>query len=394
MYTDSIKKKWMNRYPRIAELEERCKARIPHVSWGYLKTGTGYGLSERRNGHDWDDITFLPRFMKGPITPDLRVELLGRAYDAPFGIAPIGMPALVWPQADLRLARLARRKNIPFCLSTVGTETPEVVGSEVGDVGWFQLYPPKDPEVLRDLLGRVRASGFRVLVFTADIPLLSRREESKKAGFTMPPRLTPRMIWDGLIHPDWLVNTLHAGLPRLKTVEPYSPSRDMKIVAVFARYDFRAAFDWAYLQRVRDLWEGPIVLKGILHPGDVEPALRIGVDAIGVSNHGGRQFDGAPSAIRALPGIAREVGNRVPILFDSGIQSGLDVIKAFALGADFVLAGRAFLYGLGALGERGVEHAFEILREEVFNNMVQLGVSTMNEVQELEPFLPPDPSSL
>ncbi len=386
MYTEAIRKKWMNRYPRISELAQRCHRRIPEVSWQYLRSGTGQNRAFERNCDHWDRIAFLQRFMKGPIQPDLHVEFLGRRYQAPFGMAPIGMPGVIWPGADRILAHLARERGIPFCLSTVGTETPEVIGPVVGEMGWFQLYPPKDLDVLMDLLKRARDSGLHTLVFTADIPLLSRREDARKAGFTMPPRITPRLAWDGLTHPQWLWRVLRLGMPRLKTVEPYSPSRDMKTVAVYARFDFRASFDWEYLKRVRELWEGPLILKGIMHPGDVEPALEIGVDAIGVSNHGGRQFDGAPSAISALPGLAREVGGRVPLVFDSGIGSGLDIIRAYALGADFVLAGRPFLYGLGALGARGAEHAFEILRDEVFNNMVQLGVRNMEEVRRLEPF--------
>lgn len=386
MYTEALRKKWMNRYPRVSDLEEKCRQRVPFVAWQYLKTGTGQGHSERSNHSELDRITFLPRFMKGKITPDPVVNLFGQTYAMPFGVAPIGMPGLVWPGADVYLARMAHRQRIPYCLSTVGTETPEVVGKEVGDMGWFQLYPPADVQILKDLLERVKGAGFRVLVFTADIPLLSRREDSRKSGFTMPPKITARLIGDGLLHPAWSLKMLSSGFPRLKTVEPYSPSKDMKTVAVYARYDFRAAFDWEYLERVRELWQGPLILKGILHPEDVQPALQLGVDAIGVSNHGGRQFDGAPAAILALPGVAEEVAGRVPVLFDSGINTGLDIIRAVASGADFVLVGRPFMYGLGALGERGAEHVFEVLKDELHNNMVQLGVKNMQEVAGLAPF--------
>jgi len=383
------RKKLMNSYPRVADVREKCRKRIPNVAWQYLHTGTGIGEAEERNRKALSEITLLPQFMKGELTLDTSTTLFGKKVQAPFGVAPIGMPSLIWPKADKVLAKMAQQKQIPYCLSTVGTATPETIGSLVGDMGWFQLYPPKDLNTLHHLLERVKNAGFKALVFTADIPKLSRREEAKKAGFTLPPKITPKLVWDGLTHPKWLKATLWSGIPNLPTVRAYSPLKDRNNVAVFARTTFRAAFDWEYLKRVRELWQLPIVLKGLLHPDDIETALTIGVDAIGVSNHGGRQFDGAPAAIHALPNMVRMVGGKIPVLFDSGVTSGLDVIRALALGADFVLLGRAFMYGLGALGKVGATHVFDIVYDELCNNMIQLGVSNIEEIKKLQPFAKP-----
>jgi len=253
-------------------------------------------------------------------------------------------------------------------------------------MGWFQLYPPKDRKVLGQLLQRAKDSNFETLIVTVDIPALSRREEARKAGLTIPPKTTPRLIWQALTHPAWARATLQTGTPQLKTVAPYSDRKDSKSIAAFARLHFRVNLDWEYVRTVRDMWEGPVVLKGILHPGDVARALSIGIDGIGVSNHGGRQFDGAPAAIDALPAIVEEVNGKAAIVFDSGINSGLDIIRALALGADFVLLGKAFMYGVAALGKYGATHAAEILFDDLKNNMAQLGVTSIGEIKRLNPW--------
>ena len=226
--------------------------------------------------------------------------------------------------------------------------------------------------------------GFHTLVITADVPMPSRRERTKRAGLRTPPKITPRFIWQGMTHPAWSVATLRAGLPRLRTMENYSESKDMAAVAEFVRFKFRVNLDWEYVKQVRDEWDGPVILKGILHEEDARKAVEIGLDGIVVSNHGGRQFDGAPASIERLPIIYNEVGGKIRILFDSGVRSGLDVLRALALGADFVLLGRAFLYGVAALGRHGGPHVGQILKEELVNNMAQLGVSTIRELKSLK----------
>jgi L-lactate dehydrogenase (cytochrome) len=374
----------MNKYPSIDDLATKAQKRIPNIAWQYLATGTGSGKAVLRNREGLDKVTFLPQFMKGEVTVDTTTNFLGTDYAAPFGVAPIGLSGLMWARSEFMLAQMAKNYRIPYCLSTVATQTPEAVGPLVGDMGWFQLYPPKDRSVLSTILKRAKASNFNTLVITVDIPALSRREEAIKAGLTIPPKISSRLIWDALMHPAWTWATLQAGSPQLKTLAPYSDKKDTNSVAAFARTHFRVNLDWGYVQAVRDMWHGPLILKGLLHPSDISKALSIGVEGIGVSNHGGRQFDGTPAAIYALPAIVKEVNGRAAIIFDSGVNSGLDIVRALALGADFVLLGRAFMYGVAALGEMGADHTTEILLDDLRVNMLQLGVETIEEIKNLK----------
>ena len=374
----------MDKYPGIVDLEEKAQKRIPNVAWEYLQSGTGADDASKRNRTKLRDITLLPQFIKGTFNPDLRTTLFGRDYKTPFGVAPVGLSGLVWPKAECILARTANQYGFPYCLSTVATETPETVGPLVGEMGWFQLYPPKNPDILRDLLKRAEANEFHTLIITADVPAPGRRERSRKAGMSMPPKINLKMAWEGITHPAWLIETLSHGLPSLKTVETYSDSKDMKSMAEFARFKFRGDLDWDYIRRVRELWKGAIILKGLLHPQDAKKAVEAGMDGVGVSNHGGRQFDGAPAAVEALPAIVEAIGGQAKVIFDSGIMSGLDIIRALALGADFVMSGKAFMYGVAALGDRGANHVADILIEDLRNNMMQLGVTSIEEIKTLE----------
>jgi len=367
----------MDKYPSISDLEEKAKRRLPNVAWEYLQSGTGRDVAVNRNRQQLDKITLTPQFMKGKLDVDLSTNLFGTDYKAPFGIAPVGLTGLIWPKAEFILAKTAKQYGIPYSLSTVATQTPETVGPLVGEMGWFQLYPPKDESILRDLLKRAKENGFTTLIITADVPAPGRREASKKAGLTIPPKITPRLAWEGITHPLWLWETLRAGLPHLKTVAPYCESKDSKAIAEFARFRFRGDLDWDYIKTVRDIWSGPIILKGLLHPQDAMQAIAIGIDGIGVSNHGGRQFDGAPAAIDALTVMAKEIDGKAKVIFDSGVRSGLDIVRAISQGADFVLCGKAFMYGCAALGKRGGDHAADILIEDLTNNMKQLGVTSI-----------------
>lgn len=372
-------------YPEINDLKKRAKTRIPHVSWEYLSCGTGDERAVLRNEEALAKVTLLPRFMKGYQEPELATTLFGKRYDAPFGVAPIGLTGLIWPRAEHILAQMAAKYRIPYCLSTVATQTPETIGPLVGDMGWFQLYPPREDALRADVLKRAKDSGFHTLVVTADVPAPSRRERVSRAGLQMPPRLTPSFIVQGILHPQWSLETLKIGLPSLKTMEKYADSKEMAGLASFVRKKIGGTLSWDYLKEVREQWDGELVLKGLLHPDDAEKAISIGVEGIQVSNHGARQFNGAPAAIEALAPIVQQVQGRAAVLFDSGVRSGLDIIRALALGADFVFLGRAFMYGVAAFGNQGGDHVAEILRADLINNMLQLGVSTIDEVKALQP---------
>ncbi len=375
----------LQKYPAISDLYKLAKKRIPLIAWEYLDMGTGEDVALTRNRTGLDRITLLPEFMKGKQTQNTTTELFGQSYAAPFGVAPVGLTGLMWPNAEVILAKAAAQYGFPYCLSTAATQTPETIGDVVGEMGWFQLYTPRDETICDDLLLRARDSGFRTLVVTADIPAASRRERTARAGLRMPPSITPYFVLQAAQHPAWTIATLKNGLPRLRTVEKYADATDIRNAAKFVGERFGGTLSWEYLQRIRDAWDGPLVLKGILHPNDAEKAISIGIDGIGVSNHGGRQLDAAPAAIDALPPIVAQVNGRAKIIFDSGIRSGLDVIRALALGADFVLCGRAFMLGVSAFGEAGGTHAAEILLADLKTNMAQLGVETIEEVKALVP---------
>lgn len=370
------------RYPTVWDLQKKAQKRLPHFSWAYLETGTGDEQGLIRNQESMTNVTLIPRFLKGELKPDITTVLFGQEYASPFGMAPVGLTGLIWPNADQILARTAKKHKLPFCLSAMGSDTPETIGPLVGDMGWFQLYPPRDKEIRDDLLNRAKASGFKILVVTADAPVLSRRERMLRAGLKMPPAITPNFIFQLLTHPCWALATLLAGFPNLKTMVKYAGTTNMKKLAEFVDQDIGRTLSWEYLHEVRDQWDGPLVLKGILHPDDVNKAIQAGVDGVIVSNHGARQFNGAPAAIDVLPSIADQFRGKTAILFDSGVCSGLDILRAIALGADFVFLGRAFMYAVAALGDMGGDHVTNILIEDLKNNMVQLGTSTIEDVKQ------------
>ncbi|MCA0153451.1 alpha-hydroxy acid oxidase [Winogradskyella vincentii] len=374
---------YSNQFPAIQDLAKKAKKRIPHVAWEYLESGTGDEALLERNRLAFQNIQFTPQFCKGHIEADISTKLFDKVYPSPIGISPVGLTGLIWPEAEVILAKSAKRLQMPFCLSTVATETPERVGPIVGRQGWFQLYPPKSLDLAFALLDRAKNSGFHTLVVTADVPMASRRERTKRAGMSMPPKITPGLIWDGIKHPKWSYNTLKRGLPRLRTIQDYSEQTDFKFVSGFVGNRLGGTLDWDYCNAIKDYWDGPVLIKGILHPKDAEKAIEIGLDGIWMSNHGGRQFNGAPASIEALPDITNIVNKRVPILFDSGIRTGLDVMRAIYLGADFVMLGRPFLYGVAALNKYGPDHVAHIINDDLKNNMVQLGVSNIDELKAL-----------
>lgn len=371
------------KYPTIGDLAKKARQRMPHVAWEYLNTGTGREDLLHKNTKALSDISLRPQFCKGELQPVLETRLFDKKYNAPFGIAPVGLTGLMWPETEIFLAQTANKFKIPYSLSTVATETPEKVGQQVGDMGWFQLYPPRDEQLTKAMLERTMEQGFHTLLITADVPMPSIRERTKRAGLNMPPKITPQFIWQGLTHPVWSYHTLKRGLPRLRTIESYSKFKSMMSVGAFTRDKLGGNLSWDYCAKIKDYWKGPVILKGVLHPEDALKAAAIGLDGIVVSNHGGRQFDGAPAAIDALPNIVQAINGQIKILFDSGIRSGLDILRAMALGADFVLLGRAYIYGVAALGKKGGNHVTQLLMNDLKNNMVQLGIQALSELPQL-----------
>lgn len=368
------------RYPAISDLKSRAKRRIPHFVWEYLDSATGTESVHRRNREAFDHILFRPAALRGEITPDLSTSLLGRDYPVPFGISPLGMSGLVWPEAEFLLARHAARAGIPYGLSTVATRTPEDLKGAQGDQGWFQMYPPRDPEIRADMLARAKAAGFHTLILTVDVPAASRRERQTRGGLVQPPRLTPRLALQVARCPQWALGIQATGMPRMRLMDSYADQEKMGALPSTAHvgYLLRAAPDWDYLRALRDSWNGPFIIKGVLEPDVAEKAEDEGADAIWVSNHAGRQFDAAPAAIDILPEI-REA-TRLPLILDSGIEGGLDMLRALAKGADFVMLGRAWHYALGALGREGPAHLHDILQKDMVANMAQIGARRVEDL--------------
>ena len=368
----------------VSDLKARARRRMPHFAWEYLDSGTAAEECLARNRAAFQQITLAPKFLKGKFTPNLQTKLFGTDYAAPFGISPVGLSSLMWPKAEVILAQTASQCRIPYGLSTVGTESPEVVGSIAGDMGWFQLYSPRDLTMRQDLLDRAWNAGFRVLLVTADVPIMSRRERQIKAGLSVPPRITPRTLYHLACSPSWSFGTLRAGQPRFKVLEKYADDGQMRQMLQFTNDNLSGTLSWDYLEEVRALWKGALVLKGVLHPEDASRAVAVGVDGVQVSNHGGRQLDGAPATMEVLPEIKAAVGAQTKVLLDSGVRSGLDIARAIAVGADFVLLGRAFLWGVGALGREGGAHTVSILTDELTNVMTQLGCATVAELSQVD----------
>ena len=370
------------RYPSLDYLKQRAKRRLPHFVWEFLDSGTGSDAARNRNRRDLDNKLLMPSILHGELTPDLRADILGQTYDLPVGVAPVGMAGLIWPNAEVELAKASAKLNIPYCLSTVAAQTIETIGPLTNGNGWFQLYPPKDEAIRKDMLKRARDSGFSTLVLTVDVPVGSRRERQMRAGLNYPPRLSPRMIWQCMKCPSWSMGILLHGMPKMQNLAPYSDVTTQSLPPnAHIGYLLRTSPSWDYLQWLRDNWDGPLVVKGVLDPADAPKMKAYGVDAIWVSNHAGRQMDGAPSTISQLPKI-REVVD-LPIIFDSGAESGLDILRALDAGADFVMMGRAWHYALAALGPAGIDHFADILGNDLRANMGQLGFNSFASAEKL-----------
>ena len=367
-------------YPALSDLRDRARHRIPRFVWEYLDSATGVEATKTRNRDKLDQVVLMPSILHGEVAPDLSTRLFGQDIPLPFGIAPVGMSGLIWPGAEPMLAKAAARAGIPYCLSTVATRTPADLSDDLGQQAWFQMYPPRDPDIRADMLQKARDAGFGVLILTVDVPVPSRRERQVRSGLTTPPKLTPRLMAQVARCPAWARGMAKHGMPRMKLIDEYAGQTRGLPSNKHAGYMLRTAPDWDYLRWLRDAWDGPMVVKGVLRDHDAEELEQAGIDAIWISNHAGRQFDAAPATIERLPAI--RAATRLPIIIDGGFEGGLDILRGIALGADFVMFGRAWHYALGALGADGPGHLSEILRLDLEANMGQLGLTTLNAVRE------------
>ena len=365
-------------YPALSDLRARARTRMPKFVWEFLDSATGDERTKARNRAALDQILFQPSILHGEIAPDTSTEFLGQPYPLPIGIAPVGMSGLIWPDAERLLAAAAKRLNIPYCLSTVASQTPEAVAPHLGAHGWFQMYPPRDTEIRKDMLARAKRAGFTTLILTVDVPVASRRERQVRSGLTTPPRLTPHLLAQVALRPSWALGTLKQGMPRMRLIDEYADNLTGLSSTAHAGYLLRTSPDWDYLHWLRDHWDGPFLVKGVMRAEDAPRLQKAGVDALWISNHAGRQFDAAPATIDALPAI--RAATDLPLIVDSGFETGLDILRAMALGANFVMMGRGFHYALAALGAMGPDHLVDILQKDLIANMGQMGLETLDTV--------------
>lgn len=369
------------RFPALSDLRDHARRRIPHYMWEYLDNATGDEGARHRAEAALDAVTLMPAVLGGETTPDLETPLLGRSHACPIGIAPMGMSGAVWPDAERLLARIGAQARIPFCLSTVAAATPEDVAGDVGDMGWFQLYAPSDPAIRRDVLDRAKAAGFHTLILTVDVPVLSRREREMRVKIRNPMPLTPSVILQSALRPAWAMGMLGRPIPKPRLFDKYEGTIAKRAGDKHIGLSMRCAPDWAYLDALRADWDGPLVIKGVLDPAAVPPLLAAGADALWVSNHGGRQFQAAPTPADQLQLIRKAAGPDVPLIADGAVRSGTDVLRLMALGADFVMLGRAFHYGLGAAGFDGAAHVVHLLTEQMKIDMAQLAITRPSEAR-------------
>lgn len=365
-----------DRYPSIADLRQAARRRIPHFVWEYLDSATGAETVPPLGRAALDQVRLMPSVLHGEVEADLSTSLMGQDFAVPFGIAPVGMSGLIWPGAEALLAREAARSALPYTLSTVATVTPERVGPKAEGRGWFQLYPPRDEGILADMLARIKGAGVQTLVLTLDVPKASRRERQTRGGLVQPPRITPRLALHVARCPAWAFAMAGRGMPRMAFIDDYAGALAKTALPsnAHAGYVLRTAPDWDYLERLRAAWNGPLVAKGVLDPEAVPRLEAAGVDAIWVSNHAGRQFDGAPAVADALPAI--RAATDLPLIADGEVAGGLDILRYIALGADFVMMGRAWHYALGAMAERGPAHLTSMLTTDLIANLAQIGANS------------------
>jgi (S)-mandelate dehydrogenase len=377
--------KYHRRYPTSAWLRKQAPRNVPRFAFEYGDTGAGNDTGIAQNWAAFDAIKIVPRYGVMPTLPPTEIELFGRRYAAPVGIAPMGGPSIVWPGADLLMAKAAQRARVPYCLGVAGGATIEDVAQVAPDVFWLQLYRfwHDDHKIGFDLLRRAQAADVKVLTLTLDVPVRTTRSRETYAGLAGAFRPTPRMIYEMLIRPRWLLALLRNGYPRFATIRSYAGAgASTNEVIRFARREMGGAFSWEEVARYRERWKGPMLLKGILHPADAEKAVALGADGVWVSNHGGRQIEALAPSIDVLPAIVAAVGKKATVMLDSGIRSGQDVMRALALGADAAFAGKSFLWALAALGDDGPGHLIDLYIDELRSSLGQIGARSPAEARQ------------
>jgi L-lactate dehydrogenase (cytochrome) len=365
----------------LEDFEEPARRYLPRPIFGYISGAVETNASLAGNRSAFSEYDFLPHVLVNTRARHQKTTIFGRTYDLPFGFPPMGGTSLAAYDGDRVLARVAAQLNTIMIQSGASLTTLEKL-KEVGPTAWFQAYLPGDPSIITPLVERAQRAGFEVLVLTVDVQVASNRENNVRNGYSSPLKPSPRLAWDCGIRPRWLFGNflrtwMTTGMPHLENMGfqrmPILGNLDRPRLA-------RDGLAWEHVELMRKIWKGKLVLKGVLSPGDVRIARESGVDGLMISNHGGRQLDGTVAPMRMLPAARSEAGN-MTIMMDSGIRRGTDILKAFALGAQFVFIGRPFLYAASIGGEDAVHHGANLMREEISRNMAMLGISSMSEMK-------------
>lgn len=377
----------------IDDLRKRAHARVPKPFMDYLEAGSFSEITLRENRRDLDAIRFRERVMLNVANRKLETTMLGEKVAMPVAIGPTGMCGAIWSNGEILSCRAAHEFGIPFSLSTNALLSIEDVAGCVSKPFWFQLYLEKDRGFSKELLERAQRAGCPALILTMDLHVEGTRYCDVRNGLGVPPRLTPGNIWSIASHPAWAIAMLHSKRWSFGNYAGKVKSGNVKEMAQLVKSQLDSSFDVKTLEWVRSLWPGKLIVKGILDGEDAKMAIEAGADAILVSNHGGRQLDSAPSTASVLTNIVEAVGERTEVYVDSGIRSGLDVLKFLGLGARACFIGRAYLYGLGAYGQAGVTKALEIIQDELDIAMALTGITdAANVPREIILRLPPEPS--
>ena len=351
------------------------KKRLPKLVFDFIDGASGDDKLAEINSTALDQIRLEPKVFRNVENRNLSKKIFDFHFDYPFGFAPMGMTNLSWPEADKMIAKESAYNNIPTCVSMASSTTLEDMFTFSEGHSWMQIYIFQSEEFIMELLKRAENIGYKVLILTVDVPILSRRSRDDRNGFGYPFKIGPKQFLDFALHPQWSLTTLFKGAP-----QPMNYVTSKSGDQIFRRKESRGATDWNTLKRVRDAWKGKLIIKGVMNSEDALKIKEAGADAIQVSNHGGRQLDSATASINALPLIRKALGDDFPILFDSGIRSGSDILRALALGANFVMFGRPLMYAIGADGAKGLRRIINLIKEELSTNLGLVGLTDINEV--------------
>jgi L-lactate dehydrogenase (cytochrome) len=366
----------------VADLRAIAKRRLPRGVFDYIDGGAEDELALRLNTEAYRRVTFRPRVLRDVTEVDTSSTLLGKPIPYPLVLAPTGFTRIADPAGELAVARAAQRAGLPYALSTLGTRSIEEVAAVSSGRLWFQVYVWKDRGLVADMVERAAESGYEALCLTVDTAVFGKRERDVRRGFTLPPKLGLSTLLDGIIHPGWTWQFLTNDPIVFANVAGRSVGQGGETVAL-ARYvasEFDPGLSWSDVEWLRARWNGPLVIKGIQTVDDARIAADEGLDAMAISNHGGRQLDSAPVPLEVLPKVVDAVGDRIEIICDGGVRRGSDIVKALALGATACMAGRAYLYGLGAAGEAGVDHVLDLFAGDMRRTMALLGCRTVKEL--------------